>query len=42
MAASLLRLVQRYAEFREKHTYVDLPKGTRGIYALSEKNKCAW
>ena len=39
MAASLLRLVQRYAEFREKDTYVELPRGTRGIYALLRKTE---
>jgi len=41
MPVSPLRLVKRFAEFRLKDAYVDVPKGTRGMYALLSKSRKA-
>jgi hypothetical protein len=39
MPVSPLRLVKRFAEFRTKDSYVNVPRGTRGIYALLNKTR---
>ena len=39
MPVSPLRLVKRFAEFRPKETFVDVPRGTRGMYALLNKTR---
>jgi hypothetical protein len=39
MPAGPLRLVKRFAEFSPKDSFVNVPRGTRGMYALLNKSR---